>query len=60
MFKAGVQLPVMPFVAVVGKAAIVLPEQTGATAVNVGVTIGFTVIVMVAAVAHCPAFGVKV
>ena len=45
---------------VVGKAAKVAPEQIGFIAVNVGVTFGFTVIVLVVVVAHCPAVGVKV
>ena len=45
---------------VVGKADKVAPEQIGATAVNVGVTFGLTVIVNVVVVAHCPAVGVKV
>jgi len=58
--KAGAQVPVMPLLDVVGNAVSVAPEQIGATAVNVGVTFGLTVIVNVAVVAHCPAVGVKV
>ena len=58
--KAGDQEPVMPLFEVVGKADNVAPEQIGATAVNVGVIFGLTVIVNVAVVAHCPAVGVKV
>src|SRR6478735_471091 len=58
--SAGAQLPVMPLFEVVGKGVKVAPEQIGATAVNVGVTFGLTVIVNVAVVAHCPAPGVKV
>jgi len=50
----------MPLVDVVGNAINVAPEQIGATAVNVGVTFGLTVIVNVAVVAHCPAVGVNV
>ena len=50
----------MPLVEVVGKAVSVAPEQIGATAANVGVTVGLTVIVNVVVVAHCPAVGVKV
>ena len=50
----------MPLVEVVGNADKVAPEQIGATALNVGVTFGLTVIVNVAVVAHCPAVGVKV
>ena len=50
----------MPLVEVVGSGVKVAPEQIGATALNVGVTFGLTVIVIVAVVAHCPALGVKV
>ena len=42
----------MPLLDVVGKAASVAPAQIGATAVNVGVILGLTVIVNVAVVAH--------
>ena len=45
---------------VVGKGANAIPEHIGATAVNVGVIFGLTVIVKVVVVAHCPAVGVKV
>jgi hypothetical protein len=50
----------MPLLEVTGKAASVAPEQIGATALNVGVTLGLTTIVKVVANAHCPAVGVKV
>ena len=60
MLSAGAQDPVIPLLDVVGKGVKVAPEQIGATAVNVGVTFGLTVIVKVAVVAHCPAVGVKV
>ena len=50
----------MPLVEVVGNAVSVAPEQIGATAVNVGVTLELTVIVKVAVVAHCPGSGVNV
>ncbi len=60
LFNAGDHVPVMPFVDVVGKAAKVAPEQIGATAVNVGVTLGLTVMVNVAEAAHWPAMGVNV
>jgi hypothetical protein len=60
LFKAGDQVPVIPLVDVVGKDVSVAPEHIGATAVNVGVMFGLTVIVNVAIVAHCPAVGVKV
>jgi hypothetical protein len=52
LFKAGAHVPVMPFSDVVGRAERVPPEQIGATALKVGVSIGFTVIVKVAVVAH--------
>ena len=52
MFKAGAQLPVMPLLEVVGRAVRVAPEQIGATAVNVGVIFGLTVMVNVVVVAH--------
>jgi hypothetical protein len=58
--KAGDQVPVMPLVEVVGNAVSVAPAQIGATAVNVGVIFGLTVIVNVVVVAHCPAVGVNV
>ncbi|AWI25265.1 hypothetical protein HYN49_04785 [Flavobacterium pallidum] len=45
---------------VVGNADNALPEQIAATAVNVGVTFWFTVMVIVAVLAHCPTDGVKV
>ena len=60
LFSAGAQVPVMPLVDVVGNAVSVAPEHIGATAVNVGVIFGLTVIVKVVVVAHCPAVGVKV
>ena len=50
----------MPLVDVVGNADKVAPEQIGATALNVGVMFGLTVIINIAVVAHCPAVGVKV
>ncbi len=58
--KAGDHVPVIPLFDVVGKADKLPPEQIGLTALNVGVTFGFTVIVNVVLVAHCPASGVKV
>ena len=50
----------MPLLEVVGSADNVAPEQIGPTALKVGVTLGLTVIVNVAVVAHCPAVGVNV
>ena len=60
LLSAGTQVPVMPLLEVVGNAANVAPAHMGATAVNVGVTLVFTVIVNVVVVAHCPAVGVNV
>jgi hypothetical protein len=60
LFKAGDQVPVTELVEVVGKADKVAPEHTGLTAVNVGVAIGFTVIVNVPFATHCPDAGVNV
>ena len=42
----------MPLFDVVGRAVNVAPEQIGATAVNVGVIFGLTVMVNVVVVAH--------
>ena len=44
----------------VGSGDKVPPEQIGATALNVGVMFGLTVIVKAVVVAHCPAVGIKV
>ena len=50
----------IPLLDVVGSADKVAPEHIGATALKVGETFGFTTIVIVVVVAHCPAVGVKV
>ena len=60
LFSAGDQRPVIPFNDVVVKADNVPPEQIGATALNVGITLLLTVIVNEAVVAHCPTVGVNV
>ena len=60
MFNDGLQVPVIPLVEVVGRAESASPEQSAATELNVGVTIGFTVMVNVVIEAHCPLLGVKV
>lgn len=60
LFNAGAQVPLMLLVDVVGSGLSVPPAQIGATAVNDGVMIGLTVMVIVAVAAHCPAVGVKV
>ena len=60
LFNAGDHVPVMELLEVVGKAASVPPVQIGETAVNVGVMLELTEIVIVAVVAHCPVVGVNV
>ena len=60
LFSVGAHVPVMPLLEVVGNGDKVAPEHIGATAVNVGVMFGLTVIVNVVVVAHCPAAGVNV
>jgi len=49
---AGDQVPVIPFVDVNGSTGATSPEQIGATAAKVGVTLGVTVTVNVVVVAH--------
>ena len=56
--KAGDQVPVIPLVEVVGKAAKAAPLHIGATAAKVGVVGVFTVIDSVVVVAHKPVVGV--
>ena len=60
LFNVGDQVPTILFVDVVGKAVIVLPEQTSLIGLNVGVTLAFTVIALVATLAQSPAVGVNV
>ena len=57
---AGLQVPVIPLVEVVGNTGAVEPEQNAGIAANTGVTLGVTVISIVVVVAHCPTAGVKV
>ena len=52
LFNAGAQVPVIPFMDVVGSAAKAAPEQIAATGLKVGVIFGFTVMVKVVVVAH--------
>jgi len=59
LFTAGLHVPVIPFVEVVGNVNDA-PWQIAATCENSGATLLFTVTVIVAVVAHWPAFGVKV
>lgn len=60
LFRAGLHVPLIPLFEVVGKAARLAPEHIDATWAKAGITIGFTVMLMVAVVAHCPALGVNV
>jgi hypothetical protein len=57
---AGLQVPVIPLVDVVGKIGAVAPLHIGAIAAKVGVVIGFTVTVKFAVLAQSPTVGVKV
>ena len=52
LFKAGDQVPVMLSLEVAGSGFSVPPEQMGATATNVGVILGLTVMVIVVGMAH--------
>ena len=45
--RAGLQVPVIPLLEVVGNAVNVSPVQIVETGVNIGVTVGFTVMVIV-------------
>ena len=60
MLIAGVQLPVIPLLEVMGSADRGSPSHIGFTAVKVGTMGVLTVMVMPAVLAHCPASGVKV
>jgi hypothetical protein len=59
---AGLHVPVMPLLDVVGNVGAVAPSQilTLVPKLNVGVIFGFTVTVNVCVIAHCPAVGVNV
>jgi hypothetical protein len=59
LLTAGLQVPVIEFEEVVGKVNSV-PELMDVGKLNVGVTLAFTVIVLVTVFAHKPAVGVKV
>ena len=60
LIVAGLHVPVIPLLEVVGKAGGVLFWHNGPIGVNVGVSCAFTVILIDAGVAHCPAVGVNV
>jgi hypothetical protein len=57
---AGLQVPVIPLVDVVGKTGAAAPLHIGAIAAKVGVTIAFTVTDKVVTLAQSPTVGVKV
>lgn len=62
LIVAGLHVPVIPLVDVVGNAGTAAPSQTLSVVpkLNVGVMFGFTVTVNVVVVAHCPPEGVNV
>jgi len=60
LFIAGLQVPFIPFVEVVGSAGIEAPAQYGPGVANVGVMVGIISIVRVVMEAHCPDVGLKV
>ena len=57
---AGLHVPVIPLLEVVGKTGAVAPEQKGAMASNVGTMLVLMLMVKVVVVAHCPSLGVNV
>ena len=57
---AGLQVPVMPLLEVVGSGSAVAPTQYGPNCVNTGVILGLTTTSIVVVVAQRPAVGVKV
>ncbi len=59
LFMAGDHVPEILLFDVAGKVKLP-PEQIGATWVKVGFVNAFTVTLIVAVFAHCPAVGVKV
>ena len=60
LITAGLQVPVILLLDVVGSTGAVLFWHNGPICVNTGVTFGLTVTINVAVVAHWPAAGVKV
>lgn len=59
LLSIGDQVPVILLLEVTGNVNAV-PEQIGATCVNVGVALELIVTVIVVVLAHCPAVGVNV
>ena len=60
LIVAGLHVPVIPFVEVVGRIGAVEPLHIGAIALNIGVVCGFTVTVNVAVLMQQPVPVVKV
>lgn len=60
LFKEGDQVPEKPLVERFGRGFKTAPAQIGATGGKVHALFGFTVMVKVVVVAHCPVSGVKV
>jgi hypothetical protein len=60
LIVVGFHVPTIPFVDVVANAGATAFWHSDPTGLNVGVTIGLTVTVNVAPVAHCPTFGENV
>ena len=56
----GFQLPAIPLFEIFGKIGGVSLLQIDVLKVNIGVTIGFTTILIIVLVAHCPLVGVGV
>ena len=57
---AGDHVPVMPLVEVVGKIGAILPIQIAGIAVNVGIVLKVTVIILLKILAQLLLFGVKI
>jgi len=57
---AGLHVPLIPLVDVVGNVGAVAPLQILVVIVNAGVILFVTVTLMVTGVAHCPAVGVNI
>ena len=60
LIVAGLHVPVMPLLEVVGNGGAALFWHNGPTGVNAGVICGLMVTGNVATIAHCPAAGVKI
>ena len=60
LIVAGLHVPVIPLLDVVGNVGAVLFWQSGPICVNAGTTCALMVTLSVAVVAHCPAEGVNV